>query len=137
MGGRAVSSFTFQLRLNCGEQNRSSLSLPPRVLKNSLQRTPPSTFIWISVLSFLFSLLSSYEEGGGKSPPGHFSSQPLHIPTPALLLPIRSRESVSNKTVHIHPHVGFLLTPASPTQTLILPGAALQTHERMLSGDQG
>lgn len=58
----------------------------------------------------------------GKSPPGHFSSRPLHLPTPALLLPIRSRESISNKTMRIHPHVGFLLTPASPTQTLILPG---------------
>lgn len=114
----------FKSRLKGGEQNRSSPALPWRASKNSLQRGPPSTFIWISVLSFLFSLLSSYEAGGEK-PPWPFlqsAAPPPRRPTPAPLLPIRSRESISNKTPRIHPHVGFLLTPASPTQTLILPG---------------
>lgn len=81
VGGRAVSSFMFQIRLNCGDQNRSSLSLPSCASKNSLQHAPPSTFIWISVLSFLFSLLSSYGEGG-KKPPWPFLQSAAPPPHP-------------------------------------------------------
>lgn len=100
-----MCSFMFQIRLNCSGQNRST-PLPSHPSLHFHLDIYPHFFF------FLFSLphLSSYEEGGKVLLAISTTLPPLHpyfsppLPFPTLLLPIRSREDLSNNTLHLHIH---------------------------------
>lgn len=101
------------------QRNASSTPTLPSLSSGSL---PPPFFF------FSHSFHHMKREGKPSWPflqPRHPSTsqfQPL-LPFPTLLLPIRSRESLSNNTLHLHihthshTHTEFLLTPTSFTHT--------------------
>lgn len=121
----------FPSRLNCRRQNILSL-----LLLSSGCLPPPLILFPLSL-----SLLSSYEEGRGKpSWPflqlHHPSTSNFNIPPPpyffppTLLLPIRSRESLSNNTLHlhIHTHIHTHTVRHMHREILFTPASFVHTH---------